>query len=145
MRAINLLVFTVAGFLAGCTTDISHRAPFSSAVGKSFVTKRATLLYRNASWESSQEALNLEDNALIRSGDYRRRSQEAVVPAGQSIRINSVVQEFAEATVFYDALGEVFVPSLGRFVAFRYGWGFDGKIMRAPWENAATPRIRYLP
>jgi len=144
----KVVVAVMAMLLAGCTTDISRRAPFDSSVGRSLVTKRATFLYRDSPTVSPPDWCkipNLEDEARVRSpGDYRRLQQEASVPAGQKLRVHRVLNEVSDGAVFYYAMGEVFVPSLGRFVEFRYEWGFNGEINRAPWEATEVLQVRHV-
>ncbi len=153
VRPVVLRCLTVlaALLLAGCwTSDISRIRPFSASVGQSLTTKRAAFLYRNAVKESRPEwrkTLNLEEDALVRAGDQRRKEQEAFVPAGQSIRVTRVEKRVGDGIITYEAYGEVFVPSLHRFVEFRFRWGDDDTIIRAPWEDgrvAATRSIRSL-
>ena len=139
----------VAFFIAGCTTDISHRVPFSSFVGRPLVTKRATFLYRDSPSVSPAEWCkipNLEDEDRVRSPrDYRRLQQEASVPAGQRVTVRQVLNYVADGAVFYYAMGDVFVPSLRRSVEFRYEWGLNDEIHRAPWEDADVPLVRRAP
>ena len=141
-----LVMSVIAMFLASCTTDISRRAPFNSSVGRPLITKRATFLYRDLPTVSPPEwckTPNLEDEARVRSPrDYRRLQQEASVPSGQKVRIHQVLKEVGDGAVFYNAMGEVFVPSLGRFVEFRYSWGYNDRVFRAAWEGTEVPPFR---
>ena len=137
----------VAVILASCgSSDISHRSPFSSAIGRPLVTKRATFLYREpppspADW---RKILNLQDDTLVRSPDYRRTHQEAFIPAGQQLIVHRVTQRVGDGIITYEAYGQIFVPSLRRLVDFRYRWGDYDKVCRAPWENSDVPTIRLL-
>ena len=142
-----LALSLLALILASCTTDITHRAPFSSAVDRPLITKRATFLYRDPSPSPAEwrKTLNLEDDALVRSPkDYRRLHQEAFIPVGQRLIVHSVTQRVGDGIITYEAYGQVFVPSLGHLVDFRYRWGDYDKIVRAPWEDSGVPPVRLL-
>ena len=139
----------VALLLGSCgTSDISHRSPFSSAVGRPLVTKRATFLYRDAAWASPadwRKTLNLEDDSIVRlRRNYRRSHQEAFIPSGQRLIVDRVTQRIGDGIVTYEAYGQIFVPSLGHLVEFRYRWGDYDKIVRAPWEGSETAPIRSI-
>jgi hypothetical protein len=141
----SIFAALIAVCFASCTTDISRRAPFNASVGRPLVTKRATFLQRDPKGSPPEwhKIPNLEDEAKVRSPrDVRRLHQEASVPAGQQIRIHQVLNDVGDGAVFYYAMGQVFVPSLGRFVEFRYCWGYDDTVFRAAWEGTEVPEVR---
>ncbi len=143
----SVLAALIAVCFAGCTTDISHRAPFNSSVGRPLVTKRASFLQRDPEGSPPEwhKTPNLEVEAKISSRDYRRRHKFASIPSGQRVLVSQVLNEVSDGAVFYEGMGEIFVPSLGRFVRFRFSWGFSGIVFRAPWEGAEVPEIRNVP
>ena len=81
---------------------------------------------------------------MVIASDQRRREQEAFVPAGQPIRVARVEKGVGDGIITYEAYGEVFVPSLHRFVEFRFRWGDDDQIIRAPWEDDRVPTTRSI-
>src|SRR4051794_19252040 len=143
----NVLAVLIAVLFAGCTTDISRRVPFNSSVGRPLVTKRATFLHRDPAGTPAEwhKIPNLEDEMSVRSPrDYRRLQQVASVPSGQQLRIHQVLKEVGDGAVFYYAMGGVFVPSLGRFVEFRYSWGYNDTVFRTAWEGTEVPEVRHV-
>lgn len=143
----SILAAFIAVCFAGCTTDISHRAPFNSSVGRPLVTKRATFLRRDPEGSPPEwhKTPDLEVEAKVSPRDYRRLHRIASIPSGQRVLISQVLNVVSDGAVFYEGMGEIFVPSLGRFVRFRFFWGCNDEVFRAPWEDTEVPEIRNVP
>ncbi len=149
------LVGALISLLTGCfgTVDISHKKIFNGAVGAQLVTKRETFLFH---WQEHEAIPRFRETAILEDlpskmpPDSNRvlmsaKSAEFHIPSGQAIRVSRVEKEIGDGIISYYALGEVYVPSLHRFVAFRYSWGDDDKIFRAPWEGNEVPLVRRPP
>lgn len=148
-RPLPLLVSATL-LLVGCTVDISHKKIFNGAVGAQLVTKRETFLFH---WRENEAVPEFRKTAILEDiaselppspgkvvmGPGRA---EVHVPRGQPVRVHRIEKEIGDGFVYYYALGEVYVPTLHRFVPFRYAWGYMDKIFRAPWEGSEVPAVR---
>ena len=140
--------------LAECwTSDVSHQEIFRGAVGAQLVTKRETFLFHWKDYEAVPEFrktavledLSSEIPASTGKVLMSPARAEFHIPRGQPIRVLRIEKRPGDGSVDYEAIGEVYVPSLRRFLAFRYSRGFMDKVWRAPWEANDVPVVRHFP
>jgi hypothetical protein len=135
--------------LVGCSSvDISNRDPFYDYVGRTVELRQpVAVVVRRAYWKGGDGVMARRSASygLVTGNGQGYGRVFSTLPAGHTVRINSVWDEVAGDGQQIVAYGHTTIPPSTNEVSFAYPWGLIWTLYPAPWEPETTPKLRGPP